>query len=365
MKWWTKKAAIQESQEGWNGGGDELTEACEGFLAEARVDGLTLRNVAIVGPISKNRRRYPAATLEAAIPLFQGSKVFLNHPLGRDAMDSRDVRDLIGEFQNVHLKGTMLVGDLSLADIPLVKETVLPLAKSKPHLFGASIAIRGQTSKPDKDGMVTVEHIESCRSIDIVSEPGATDKLFAEAIHRDETAQRAQALAEENEALKAQLAAMAEETKGLRLSLDETQRHAQAINALLAQAPMTTKQKENLKPLLTRMLQEGCGEATLQEVISRNCIQVTPVISEGKVLFESEQRRAGGRGQQLAEAFNLDIAPAVSQAQQQHLYEAFTSDPQPREQSIAESYALLLEQYPHLRPRDAQAAAVMWYGFNA
>src|SRR4051794_25140304 len=113
----------------------------EGFsspLNESRFDrnAMIIHGAAILGATSLNGRDYPVSTQRAAAHLFEGAKAFLNHPYPENMAKPRKVEDLIGEWRNVRETGGKLKGDLHLLDKSLVRETVLPIVESKPHLAG-------------------------------------------------------------------------------------------------------------------------------------------------------------------------------------------------------------------------------------
>ena len=151
------------------------------WLEEAEVDrgGLVIRNTVVLGPVSANGRRYPVETQKKAISLFEGIKAYLNHPRSNEMSEPRDVEDLIGEHKNVRVVGDKTLSDLHLVDTPLVRDYVLPIAESKPHLCGNSIVARGKMSKSD-EGYDVVEEILAARSVDLVAEPATTKGLFLE-----------------------------------------------------------------------------------------------------------------------------------------------------------------------------------------
>ena len=162
--------------------GETFTETFALSLSETKIEknngNAILRNVVVLGPTSSNGRIYPLETQQKAVPLFEGTKAYLNHPRLNEMSEPRDVEDLIGEHKNVRVIEGRTISDMHLVDTPLVRDYVLPIAESKSHLFGNSIVARGKMTKSDK-GMV-VEEILAVRSVDLVAEPATTSNLFAE-----------------------------------------------------------------------------------------------------------------------------------------------------------------------------------------
>lgn len=160
--------------------GETIEETFLVSLQESNIDEekLIISNVKMLGSKSANGRDYPESTQKDALPLFEGSKAYLNHPMKKDMEEPRRVQDMIGEYKNVHITNGEMYGDLHLLDKPLVHEEVMPVAqKDKSHLVGNSIVARAQMSK-QKDGRMLVEKILAARSVDLVAEPATTKGLY-------------------------------------------------------------------------------------------------------------------------------------------------------------------------------------------
>jgi len=170
--------AIAESS-GWNDlDGENIYEHFSIEIGEASVDeeNLVIKNTTILGPVSLNRRRYPESVQKAAKRLFEGAKAYLNHPpLG--SPDARDMRDLIGQHQNIRVREGKMYSDLHLLNNSTVREHVLPVVKSHPSLIGNSIVARVLMERA-KDGVDDVTKILAVRSVDLVTEPGTTQGLY-------------------------------------------------------------------------------------------------------------------------------------------------------------------------------------------
>lgn len=172
--------AVREGDE--NPGEEFLFEDFQAFES-SRVDGEagTIENVVLAGPQSKNGRRYRTAGLSKAVPLYDGVRVYLNHPTADDLKarhGGRDVRELAGwvthpRFSEGKVKGTL--------NILPPHAWVLEVAARKPDLLGMSHVARGAIAKEGEETIV--EEILSVRSVDIVSDPATTRSLFE---HREE-----------------------------------------------------------------------------------------------------------------------------------------------------------------------------------
>lgn len=139
---------------------------------------------------SANGRYYSKEVLAAAIPLFEGSLAYVNHPTSTELKErpGRDVLDLAGYFQGVHLgengeiRATLtLVGKKAEA----VKSIIEEAAKNKPDLIGISINGAGKTRQGIAEGRkgLIVESIVLIHSSDIVTSAaagGTFDRLVAQ-----------------------------------------------------------------------------------------------------------------------------------------------------------------------------------------
>ena len=128
-----------------------------------------------VDKLGANRRIYPRRVMEEAYPLYEGAKVYLDHPTKTEDTQrpERSVRDLVGYLENV---GPDMSADLVVVNH---KEEVCPLIdeaiSTGRDLVGLSHNILGLTRiERQKDGPVqVVEAVGKVRSVDIVTEQAA------------------------------------------------------------------------------------------------------------------------------------------------------------------------------------------------
>ena len=167
--------------EAWNSlDGATFTENFTAIIGEASFFNektMVVSGVSVLGPTSKNKRRYSIEVQKESLSVFEGAKAYLNHPAGREMGDSRRVQDLIGEHKNLRVSGDRTFSDLHLIDNQTTREHVVPIIKQKPHLVGNSIVVRG-VSERAKDGWEDVTKILEVRSIDVVAEPATTNGLY-------------------------------------------------------------------------------------------------------------------------------------------------------------------------------------------
>jgi hypothetical protein len=158
-----------------------VSERCTWLAPVIEVaSGLRGRSAAVViiqAGLSLNRNLWEVPVLEAAVPLFEGVKVFYNH---RDHT-KRDFRDLAGEIRNVRMDGNRMVGVLEVLDADAWLQAVL---RDKPHLIGLSVFV--WAGSEDKDGNTVIKQIERVQSVDLVDDPAAGGGVLS-VLERHET----------------------------------------------------------------------------------------------------------------------------------------------------------------------------------
>lgn len=135
----------------------------------------TVKNVKILGPQSANGRVYSEAAMRGAVALYEGAKVYLNHPT--KAGEPRRVEDRFGEMRGVNFKpGEGLFAEkFSYNPKHPFAEAFAWNAEHAPHSLGFSHNITGKTTS--RDGKVVVESISKVASVDLVAEPATTRGL--------------------------------------------------------------------------------------------------------------------------------------------------------------------------------------------
>jgi hypothetical protein len=135
-----------------------------------------LRGVKLIGYESRNCRRYLPETLAAAVVLYEGAKVNVNHAKA-GALAARDYQDRIGVVRNVSARsGEGLFGDLHFNPKHALAEQLLWDAEHAPENVGFSHNVEARTKR---DGEQTVvEAIVRVHSVDLVADPATTRGLF-------------------------------------------------------------------------------------------------------------------------------------------------------------------------------------------
>lgn len=159
-----------------------IREMMEWAGTSMKVDRETgiIRDVPLLGPTSRNRRRYSEAAMRGAVAKFEGTQVYANHP-DPEAW-GRDIRDLAGHVQNVRFEGGKVRGDVHVLEHH--REWAMPVAEA--DRAGAGMSWIGEADhKIADDGWADVEAIRNVLSVDIVASP-ATVSNFSESEGTDE-----------------------------------------------------------------------------------------------------------------------------------------------------------------------------------
>lgn len=147
-----------------------MPKIVEEILVEAEMKDGLLKDVVILGPVSKNNRKYSEAAMKKAVSLYEGKPVFMNHDIKNP---SRSAEDRFGVLKNVRFHEGKLKGDLNyLTTHPMTARVGEDLNK-KSGFFGLSHVADATCTK---DGMV--ESIESVYSVDLVTNPATTINLM-------------------------------------------------------------------------------------------------------------------------------------------------------------------------------------------
>lgn len=155
----------------------ELSEA----MASTKIDkekGI-IENVLILtgDKRSRNNTLYTKKVLQEAVARYEGAKMFLDHPKTGESV--RSVRDFGGTYRNVRLEeGKYLRADLHLLNKEEVRNTVIPIAESKPA--GVGLSIRDKGHGREENGVFLVEGFagKGPFSVDLVMEASVNETLF-------------------------------------------------------------------------------------------------------------------------------------------------------------------------------------------
>lgn len=133
------------------------------------------REVAVLRPESKNRRRYTESARKDAVKVFEGARVMIDH---KDTGNTETrVRDLAGSLHGLYIDGSGTVRAKEMKARGPSAQVLITLAESASDICGLSIDADGEGTLA-KDGWLDVEHIHRGRSVDVVDRPGSTTNLF-------------------------------------------------------------------------------------------------------------------------------------------------------------------------------------------
>ena len=157
-----------------------LTETID--ISEASIDAenRVLRGAVLISAgESANKRDYPAAVLQASVPVFEGVKAYADHPLKTDLKEraERSIRDITGWYSNVRFENNRLMADRYFAPTQAGQDAwslaeMIANGKAPRTLAGLSINAVGKAKKREDGGLV-IESIEFAHSVDDVTSPAA------------------------------------------------------------------------------------------------------------------------------------------------------------------------------------------------
>jgi hypothetical protein len=137
-----------------------------------------IRNVVLLGAVSKNSRRYTDQCMRGAVHLYEGVQAYIDHPNPDEEMQGRrSVRNLAGKY----IRARYLEGEKKLrADAVLLPNDegvrFFTIAKTMPEIAGCSHVAKGNWTMDD--GVQVVEEITEVFSVDLVARPATTAGVF-------------------------------------------------------------------------------------------------------------------------------------------------------------------------------------------
>lgn len=167
------------------------------WLREAADGSGAIEVTLIRGGLSRNGNYYPDAALKAAVPLFEGVRVFAKSDAEHIKGGGKDVRGLLGGVYGVRfVEGTgtdagALVGTFKPIDPQdgVVRKMVEAVKRGLQGLMGLSIDASARTKREQRGGKTVrvAERFVRVDSVDLIVEPGAGGGLdrLAEAASAD------------------------------------------------------------------------------------------------------------------------------------------------------------------------------------
>lgn len=150
------------------------------FDAQTRVDAEKgiVHNAKILGLKSRHGYTYSSGAAKAAIPLYEGAPVNIDHPDRKTPGASRSYRDRFGYFRNVRfVEGDGLRGQFRFNPKHAIAPQFIWDAQNNPKACGFSHNAKGPLTQKG-NGELVCESIEAVRSVDLVADAATTASLF-------------------------------------------------------------------------------------------------------------------------------------------------------------------------------------------
>lgn len=135
-----------------------------------------LYGVKLLGVDSRNGRRYTAEAINKAVNLYDGRKIYLDHPSRDKAGVERSFRDWVGEARNPQARPDGIYGDVHLRTKTEYFEGIIEAAEKFPKAVGFSHVADGE-SRVEGDTEI-IESITEVFSVDLVTDPATTAGIF-------------------------------------------------------------------------------------------------------------------------------------------------------------------------------------------
>ena len=141
----------------------------------ADTDRCVLPGVKVIGPNSANGRVYLPEALASGVPLYEGAKVKIDHPVKPG--EPRSVTSLLGWLENVRIQGDSIYADLRYNPEHAFARELVWWAKNRPQQLGLSHNAIG-TGRERQDGVLEVTKIVAVKSVDLVDDPATVNGLY-------------------------------------------------------------------------------------------------------------------------------------------------------------------------------------------
>ena len=153
--------------------------ASSGYESIDKTNGI-IRGAKVIGNVSRNGRRYPEKTLREALPLYEGSRIYLDHTLFEGKakpVSMRSIKERWGTLKNVRAEDGGLRADIHYLTTHPLTPVLLEMAEKFSDTFGLSHDASGdEVSIPG--GLKEVTKIHKVNSVDIVNDPATNSGLF-------------------------------------------------------------------------------------------------------------------------------------------------------------------------------------------
>jgi hypothetical protein len=153
--------------------GKSRVDAKAGIIFGVKVVGRTSPNTQ--GQRGAQGTEYSPEALEAALPLYEGVKVNLDH-LPRKGDQERPSDERIGKLVNCRIVEGEIYADLHLLKTHPMTARLMEAAESMPDAFALSHHAYGKG--PVENGIFKIQEIASVSSVDVVADGGTNSSLF-------------------------------------------------------------------------------------------------------------------------------------------------------------------------------------------
>ena len=248
----------------------------------------TVYRVKIIGFNSDNNRRYTPEALKAAISLYEGVKVNVDHPENPD--DCRSVYDRIGKLTNVRfVENKGLFGDLWLIPSHKLTAEVFDAAELMPDMFGLSHNAQGE-GEEDSNGVLVVHKITEVRHVDLVADPATTNSL-SESVNPKRKEKKMNIHEEDDKEVEKEEEnpAMDEkEPEGKEYSEEETQEEADLLKEVI-EAMGSEDSDEEKAAAIIKMIQSGAADKDEDSVEEEEDEDEAPKEDAGSEVTEADE----------------------------------------------------------------------------
>jgi len=160
--------------------GQKLTESVtfDGCKFEESDGVRTIKNVALLGQISKNGYKYRKEAMQRAVTsgLYDGVRIFINHPTKEEERTGRrDTMKLAGQAYNARFEDGKVKGDIKLLD-DAQGSKFWSIAKTAPGIASCSHVADGKLVSAGREKFV--EDITRVLSVDLVVQGATTSSVF-------------------------------------------------------------------------------------------------------------------------------------------------------------------------------------------
>ena len=162
-----------------------LTRPKRRFVELARTKGRVdatagiIYGVKLLGRNSRNGREYSENAMRDAVPMYEGKKVYVDHPTRETMQDDRKFGDWAGVIRNPRYESGAVYGDIHLRQKSRHYDELIEAAERFNSAFGLSHVADGESRM--RGGIEVIESITDVFSVDIVTDPATTAGLFESA----------------------------------------------------------------------------------------------------------------------------------------------------------------------------------------